>query len=161
MKGGSDMGKSIYQIALDCSKYASKNVAYFQKSQNGRTWFSVIGADKQYEFLLLALCDLTKVKYPLLSDSLRKHVLQYDLHPVKHQSAIDELTANQKEMDDWDKNHKDKYEELRKYWNGLETGRDMHLPMVLGGQYSRIGSKKNKQAVYYDYLKQQAARSAA
>lgn len=66
MKGGSDMGKSIYQIALDCSKYASKNVAYFQKSQNGHTWFSVMGADKQYELLLLTLCDLTKVKYPLL-----------------------------------------------------------------------------------------------
>ncbi|MDY6327361.1 MAG: toll/interleukin-1 receptor domain-containing protein [Bacteroidales bacterium] len=91
MKGGNDMGKSIYQIALDCSKYASKNVAYFQNNQNGRTWFSVMGADKQYEHLLLTLCDLTKVKYPLLSDSLRKHVLQYDLHPVKHQSAIDEL----------------------------------------------------------------------
>ncbi len=77
------------------------------------------------------------------------------------QSATDELTANQKEMDDWDKNHKDKYEELRKYWNDLEFGRDMHLPRVLGGQYSRIGSKKNKQTAYYDYLKQQAARSAA
>ncbi len=77
------------------------------------------------------------------------------------ENATAELEANQKEMDDWDKNHKDKYEELRKYWNDLEFGRDMHLPMVLGGQYSRIGSKKNKQTAYYDYLKQQAARSAA
>lgn len=76
-------------------------------------------------------------------------------------SATDELNANQKEMDDWDKNHTDKYDELRKYWNELEFGRDMHLGMLFGGHYTRLGSKKTQQTNYYDYLKQQAARSAA
>lgn len=63
--------------------------------------------------------------------------------------ASDELAANQKKLDSWDTDHKDKYDELIKYWNELEFGRDMHLGRVFGGMYSRFGNKKTQQEQYF------------
>lgn len=91
MKTLSNMKKSIYQAALECSDYSAKNIQYAKKYQNRYPWFIVVGACKQYESILLTLCDLAKYKYPYFADSLRKHVLRYDKDPVIHQSAIDEL----------------------------------------------------------------------
>jgi hypothetical protein len=75
-------------------------------------------------------------------------------------SATDELTANQAEMTDWDKNHKDRYDELIQYWNKLEFGRDMHLGRLFGGHYSRLGSKKTQQALHYQMFNNGMTKAA-
>lgn len=75
-------------------------------------------------------------------------------------SASDELDAQQKEMSEWDDNHKDRYEELIKYWNKLEFGRDMHLGRIFGGHYSRLGSKKTQQDNYYQMFNNGMTRAA-
>ena len=64
-------------------------------------------------------------------------------------AATHELEASEKERKDWDENHMDRYDELIKYWNELEFGRDMHLGRIFGGSYSRWGSKKKQQAKFY------------
>ncbi len=64
-------------------------------------------------------------------------------------SAEDELAANQKKLDSWDDDHKDKYQELINYWNELEKGRDIHLGRIFGGMYSRWGNKKTQQEAYF------------
>lgn len=74
--------------------------------------------------------------------------------------ATDELKANEDEMAHWDENHKDRYDELIKYWNKLEYGRDMHLGRMLGGHYSRFGSKKNQQALHYQMFNNGMTRAA-
>lgn len=78
----------------------------------------------------------------------------------KLKSATDELTANQAEMTDWDKNHKDRYDELITYWNKLEFGRDMHLGRLFGGHYSRLGSKKTQQALHYQMFNNGMTKAA-
>lgn len=75
-------------------------------------------------------------------------------------SASDELDAQQKEMSEWDDNHKDRYEELIKYWNKLEFGRDMHLGRIFGGHYSRLGSKKTQQDNYYQMFNNGMTKAA-
>jgi seryl-tRNA synthetase len=57
-------------------------------------------------------------------------------------SAIDERN---KKHNNWDKDHKNAYQELAAYWDMLETGRDSHG----GKMYSwAIGSKKAKQKAF-------------
>jgi len=68
-----------------------------------------------------------------------------------------QITKRDKELDDWDKDHKQQYKELMAYWDFLETGRDTHT----GAMYSwTIGNKKakqkgfdaNKAAIFQNYL---------
>lgn len=74
--------------------------------------------------------------------------------------ASDELKANEDEMANWDANHKDRYDELIKYWNDLEYGRDMHLGRLFGGHYSRWGSKKKQQALHYQLFNNGMTKAA-
>ena len=57
----------------------------------------------------------------------------------------DALKKRQKKFDEWDKDHKNKYEELISYWDILETGRDSHS----GKMYSwAMGYKKAKHKAF-------------
>jgi len=86
------MKKSIYQIALECKEYSDKCIKYFIKPERANpARYYVEGANRHYEGLLLSLCDVTSEKHPYLSTKLKEHTSQYDLMPVIHQSAIDEL----------------------------------------------------------------------
>ena len=100
----------------------------------------------------------------------RQHIAQYqtDMQNAQNiynaaQSNVDDLntkiedfenaTARIKELDErikkrddtvnnWDKDHQDKYQELMAYWDLLETGRDSHT----GPMYSwALGNAKKKQ----------------
>lgn len=75
-------------------------------------------------------------------------------------SAMAELDAQEKEMKKWDNDHKDRYDELIEYWNKLEFGRDMHLGRLFHGHYSRLGSKKNQQANYYQMFNNGITKAA-
>lgn len=85
------MKKSIYQLAIECKTISDKNVRYLQQIFEKRVWTIVFGANKQFETLLLSLCEVITEKYPYFATKLKEHVLQYDKSPVIHQSAIDEL----------------------------------------------------------------------
>lgn len=87
------MKKMLYDIALDCKDYAKNNITFFKQSRAGNWVFFVTGANKQYEAMLLSLCESAKYKYPILSEKLREHVCLYDNNSVIHQSAIDELVS--------------------------------------------------------------------
>lgn len=65
------------------------------------------------------------------------------------QAATNELNEQEEAMKNWDDDHQDKYDELIKYWNDLERGRDMHLGRMFKGYYSRFGSKKAQQDKFY------------
>ena len=115
----------------------------------------------------------------------RQHIAQYqtDMQNAQNiynaaQSNVDDLntnindfdnaTARIKELDErikkrndtvnnWDKDHQDKYKELMAYWDLLETGRDSHT----GPMYSwALGNAKkkqdkfnqNKNAIFASYL---------
>ena len=115
----------------------------------------------------------------------RQHIAQYqtDMQNAQNiynaaQSNVDDLntnindfdnaTARIKELDErikkrndtvnnWDKDHQDKYRELMAYWDMLETGRDSHT----GPMYSwALGNAKkkqdkfnqNKNAIFASYL---------
>ncbi|MCR5194186.1 MAG: hypothetical protein K6B71_01505 [Alphaproteobacteria bacterium] len=59
----------------------------------------------------------------------------------------------QKEIDDWDDDHKDKYEELKDYWNKLIGNR--YSPRGLWNRF-KPGSRKNKQAEALGYMERAA-----
>jgi len=64
---------------------------YCWQMQAGNVWYCVTGANKDYEKLLLSLCDAIIDKYPYIAAKLKEHVSQYDQLPVFHQSAINVL----------------------------------------------------------------------
>lgn len=51
------------------------------------------------------------------------------------------ITTHQKELQEWDDKHQDKYKELMAYWDFLETGRNNHM----GKMYTWFGSKDKRQ----------------
>lgn len=56
-----------------------------------------------------------------------------------------QILARDKQIDEWDDKHKDKYRELMAYWDFLESGRNTHT----GKMYSWMpGSAKNKQSAF-------------
>lgn len=59
----------------------------------------------------------------------------------------------QKEIDDWDDDHKDKYEELKDYWNKLIGNR--YSPRGLWNRF-KFGSRENKQAEALGYMERAA-----
>ena len=85
------MNKIIYQKTIECKSYSDKNVKYFQQIHANRVWSFVTGANKQFETMLLSLCEIIYEKYPYIATSLKEHTLKYGKSPVVHQSAIDEL----------------------------------------------------------------------
>lgn len=87
------MKNIIYQKAIQCKDFSDKNVQFFKQLYAGHWAFFVNGANKQYESILLSLCDSAKYKYPIVTEKLKAHILQYDNNTVIHQSAIDELVG--------------------------------------------------------------------
>lgn len=85
------MKKSIYQIAIECKKYSDNCIKYFNQIRANQAWCHVVGANHQFENLLLSLCDEASGKYPYIAASLKEHILKYDQLPVGHQCVIDEL----------------------------------------------------------------------
>ena len=85
------MKKSIYQIAIECKDYSDRCIKYFNQIRANQAWYHVVGADRQFENLLLSLCDVASEKYPHIAASLKEHVQKYDQLPVGHQCVIDEL----------------------------------------------------------------------
>ena len=55
------------------------------------------------------------------------------------------MKKRQKQYDNWDNDHKNVYEDLLKFWDMLETGRDSHT----GVMYKWFGSKKKKQDAFF------------
>ena len=85
------MKSKSYQLAIQCKENSDRNIQYFKQLQAGNWAFFVTGANKQYEALLLSLCESAHNKYPIIVEKLKEHVCQYDNNSVIHQSAIDEL----------------------------------------------------------------------
>ena len=85
------MKKSIYQLAIECKECSDNNIQYFKQIRANQAWCYVVGANRQFEDLLLSLCDVASEKYPYIAASLKEHILKYDQLSVGHQSAIDEL----------------------------------------------------------------------
>ena len=85
------MNKSIYQIAIECKEYSDSYIKYFNQIRASQAWYHVVGANRQFENLLLSLCDVASGKYPYIAASLKEHVLKYDQLSVGHQCVIDEL----------------------------------------------------------------------
>ncbi len=80
-----------YQIAIECKKYSDENVECTVFRNGNFSNHVVNGANKQYETMLLSLCDLLKEKYSKIADDLRKHVVEYDKNRFYHQSSIDAI----------------------------------------------------------------------
>jgi hypothetical protein len=85
------MNKSIYQIAIECKEYSDSYIKYFNQIRASQAWYHVVGANHQFENLLLSLCDVASRKYPYIAASLKEHVQKYDQLSVGHQCVIDEL----------------------------------------------------------------------
>ena len=64
-------------------------------------------------------------------------------------AANNQKTEMEKKLNNWDADHKDKYQELVDHWNKLETGRDTHL----GAMYSwRPGNAEKKQKAFWNRM---------
>lgn len=82
-----DMKKNIYEIALECKKYSTENIKIIIRSNK----ILVVGANKNYESLLIELCDTIDKWNPKVSSLLRSHIVNYDAIAFQHQIAIDSI----------------------------------------------------------------------
>lgn len=90
------MRNHIYQIAYECQQYANNNINIqrnkIQQSNNRVqltfTDYDVLGDIKQYEILLLKLCNSIEGKYPSIWQILKTHIDKYDTDRIIHFSAI-------------------------------------------------------------------------
>ena len=83
------MNNQIHTLALECKKYSDSNIKLIV-SQNQHPF--AIGANREYENLLMQLCDrLANTKISSISTTLKGHVRDYDRSTYKHQIAIDAI----------------------------------------------------------------------
>lgn len=88
------MRNLIYQIAYECQQHANNNIKIrrnkipFANINQIFTHYDIFGDIKQYEKLLLKLCELIKRKYPSMALSLKDHIDRYDVDRIIHFSAI-------------------------------------------------------------------------
>lgn len=88
------MKNPMYQTAYECQQYAKNSIILrrnkipYQRAGLLFTDYDILGDIKQYEALLLKLCDSIKEKYPFIEVSLKKHIDNYNNDRIIHFSAI-------------------------------------------------------------------------
>lgn len=91
------------------------------------------------------------------ADDLNTNINDFDNATARIKELDERIKKRNDTVNNWDKDHQDKYRELMAYWDLLETGRDSHT----GPMYSwALGNAKkkqdkfnqNKNAIFASYL---------
>ena len=91
------MKEDIHRIACQCQTIINKQIKVSHNKIIDKrcgviyTDYDINGDIKLLETNLLSLVENTKVKYPIISQLLQKHIEQYDNDKIIHLSAIEAI----------------------------------------------------------------------